>query len=148
MYTNAEIRIYPVGIYLLKVNSENSRTKCVIFSKLTKKSSEQPYWHEVIKKHWHCTAVIVINFEKIPHLFLVFHSGISGSVPGWFYQQRSKYRQVKIMKHAKTDANYTTLTKRVKLQHEKKPVLNLISMQNVGFEHTFMKFIEIFISQE
>ena len=52
------------------------------------------------------------------------------------------------MKHAKTDANYTTLTKRVKLQHEKKPVLNLISMQNVGFEHTFMKFIEIFISQE
>ena len=30
MYTNAKIRIYPVGIYLLKVNNENSKTRCVI----------------------------------------------------------------------------------------------------------------------
>ena len=52
------------------------------------------------------------------------------------------------MKHAKIDANYAILTKRVKLQHEKKPVLNLISMQSVGFEQTFMNFIEIFLLQE
>ena len=46
------------------------------------------------------------------------------------------------------DANYAMLTKRVQLQHEKKPVSNLLSMQSVGFEQTFMKFIEIFIQQE
>ena len=43
-----------------------------------------------------------VNFKKILHLFLV-------SVAGCFYQQRSKYRQVKITKH----------TKWVKVQHEK-----------------------------
>ena len=52
------------------------------------------------------------------------------------------------MKHARADANYTILTKRVKLQHEKKPVSNLLSMQSVGFEETFMKFIEILVPQE
>ena len=39
MYTNAKIRIHPVGIYLLKANNENSRTKCVICIKLTKKDT-------------------------------------------------------------------------------------------------------------
>ena len=46
------------------------------------------------------------------------------------------------------DANYTILTKRVKLQHEKKTLLNLLSIQSVGFEQTFIKFIEIFVPQE
>ena len=35
--TNAKFRIYPVGIYLLKVNNENSKKRCVIYSKLTNK---------------------------------------------------------------------------------------------------------------
>ena len=52
------------------------------------------------------------------------------------------------MKHAKPYANYAILTKRVKLQHEKKPVSNLKSMQRVDFEQTFTKFIEIFVQQE
>ena len=39
MYTNAKIRMYPVGIYLLEVNNENSRTRCVICSKLIKKDT-------------------------------------------------------------------------------------------------------------
>ena len=52
------------------------------------------------------------------------------------------------MKYAPIDANYAILTKGVKLQHEKKPVSNLLSMQSVGFEQTFMKFIKIFIPQE
>ena len=52
------------------------------------------------------------------------------------------------MKHARTDANYDILTKRVKQQHEKKPASNLLSIQSVGFEQTFMKFIEIFVPQE
>ena len=37
MYTNAKIRINPVGIYLLKVKNENCRTRCVICSKLKKR---------------------------------------------------------------------------------------------------------------
>ena len=36
------------------------------------------------------------------------------------------------------------LTKQVKVQHEKKPVLDLTFMQSVGFEQTSTKFIEIF----
>ena len=52
------------------------------------------------------------------------------------------------MKHATIDASCAILTKRVKLQHEKKAVSNLLSMQSVVFEQTFMKYIEIFIPQE
>ena len=52
------------------------------------------------------------------------------------------------MKHARTDAYYAILTKWVKLQHEKKPLSNLLSMQSVGIEQTFLKFIEIFVLQE
>ena len=50
--------------------------------------------------------------------------------------------------HATADVNCAILTKCVKLQLEKKPVSNLISMQSVGFEQIFMKFTEIFIPQE
>ena len=42
--------------------------------------------------------------------------------------------------------NYATLTKRVKPQHEKKPVSNLKRMQSEGFEQMSMKCIEIFVS--
>ena len=52
------------------------------------------------------------------------------------------------MKQARIDPNYALLTKRVTLQHEKKPVSNLLSMQSVGFEKTFMKFIQIFVPQD
>ena len=38
------------------------------------------------------------------------------------------------MKHANTGTNYAILTKPVKVQHEKKRVSNLKSMQIVGFE--------------
>ena len=44
MYTNEKIRIYPAGIQLLKVNNENSGTRCVICSKLTKKDP----WNSLI----------------------------------------------------------------------------------------------------
>ena len=49
------------------------------------------------------------------------------------------------MKHARTGANYIILTKQIKLHFEKKLVLNTKSMQNAGFEQTFMKSIEIFV---
>ena len=51
------------------------------------------------------------------------------------------------MKHARADANYAILTKRVKLQHENKPVSNLISIQSIGFKQTFVMF-KIFILQK
>ena len=47
------------------------------------------------------------------------------------------------MKHASTGTNYAILAKQVKVQHEKKPVSNLKSMQIVVFEQTSSKFIKI-----
>ena len=49
------------------------------------------------------------------------------------------------MKHARTSADDIILTKRIKLQLEKKLLSNFKSMQNVGFEQTFTKFVEIFV---
>ena len=36
--------IFPAGIYLLKVNNRNNRTRCEICLKLTVKTSEQRQW--------------------------------------------------------------------------------------------------------
>ena len=66
---------------------------------------------------------------------------------GWWLGLPAEIK-VKITKHAKTGTNYAILKKQVKLQQEKKPVLNLESIQRVGFEQTFMKFIELFVLQE
>ena len=46
------------------------------------------------------------------------------------------------MKHARRDASYAILTKLVKLQDEKKPLSNLLSMYSASFEQTFTKFID------
>ena len=39
---------------------------------------EGPHWHGDIKKHWHSSGVFIVNFDKIQHLFLVFHCWILG----------------------------------------------------------------------
>ena len=52
---------FPDGIYLLKVNNGNTRTKCEICSRLTTKRPEQC--------HWHRAGVFI---EHILHLALVF----------------------------------------------------------------------------
>ena len=52
------------------------------------------------------------------------------------------------MKHARTDTNYPILTEGNELQHEKKPALNLKSIDSVGFHQTFTKFVEIFVPQK
>ena len=62
--------------------------------------------------------------------------------------ERSKYRQAKIMKHASTGTNYAILTKRVYVQHEKKPVPNLRSIHSVVFDQASTKFIDIFVPSE
>ena len=50
---------FPVGIYLLKVNNRNTRTRSEICSKLTIKTPKRRQW-------------IIVNFENISHLVLVF----------------------------------------------------------------------------
>ena len=56
--------IFKVGIYLLKVNNRNSRTRCEICSKLTIKIPE--------RRQWRRTRIFIINFEHTSHLFLLF----------------------------------------------------------------------------
>ena len=51
------------GIYLLKVNKRNTRTKCDICLKLTIKTPE---------RHWRRSGIFIVNFEHISHLALVF----------------------------------------------------------------------------
>ena len=53
-----------VGIYLLRVNNRNIRTRCEIFSNLTIKTPEQ--------SHWCGSGVFIVNFEHILHLVPVF----------------------------------------------------------------------------
>ena len=110
MYTNSKIRISPVGIYLRKVINENSTCViwCVICSKLTKKRHQNDFIDMKTLKNIEIALVSLLltlkrfhNFSQ--YLFLEFREVI---VAGWVSQQRSKYRQVKIMKHARTDANY------------------------------------------
>ena len=54
----------PVGIYIFKVNKRNTRTRCELCSKLTIKTPE--------RRHWRRSGVIIVNFEHILHLTLVF----------------------------------------------------------------------------
>ena len=54
----------PAGIYLLKVNNRNTRTRCDISSKLTIKIQEQ--------HHWRRSGIFIVNFEHISDLVLVF----------------------------------------------------------------------------
>ena len=53
---------YPAGIYLLRVNNRNTRTRCE--TKLTIKTPERP--------HWHHSDVFIVNCEHISNLVLVF----------------------------------------------------------------------------
>ena len=52
----------PVGIYLLKVNNRNTRTRCKICSKLTIKTPERR----------RRSGVFIVNFEYISYIPLVF----------------------------------------------------------------------------
>ena len=56
----------PPGIYLLKVNNRNARTRCEICSKLTMKILKQRHW---------CRSGAFI--EHISHFFLIFYCYLS-----------------------------------------------------------------------
>ena len=55
---------YLAEVYLLKVNKRNTRTRCEVCSKLTIKTPERRYWH--------CSGVLIVNFEHILHFVLIF----------------------------------------------------------------------------
>ena len=55
---------HQVGIYLFKVHSRNTRTRCKICLKLTIKTQE--------RRHWRRYVVSIVNFEHISHLALVY----------------------------------------------------------------------------
>ena len=72
----------PAGVYLLKVNNKNTKTRCEICSKLTIKAL----------RHWRHSGVFVVNFEHISHLALVFllltlnkQLPTGGILRGWLY---------------------------------------------------------------
>ena len=54
----------PAGIYVLKVNHRNTRTRCELCSKLTTKIPE--------RRHWSCSGIFIVNSEHTLHLVLVF----------------------------------------------------------------------------
>ena len=55
---------YPTGIYLLKVNNRNTRTRYEICSKLTIKLPE--------RREWRHSGISIVNLEYISQLVLVF----------------------------------------------------------------------------
>ena len=61
MFFNEQL---PAGIYLLKINNRNTRTRREICSELTIK---MPEWRQ-----WRRSGVFIVNFEDISHLVLVF----------------------------------------------------------------------------
>ena len=55
---------YPAGNYAFKVNNRNTRKKCEICLELTIKTPERHQWYR--------SGVLIVNFEHISHLVLVF----------------------------------------------------------------------------
>ena len=55
---------FPAGTYMFKVNNRNTRTRCEICSELTINTPE--------RRQWRRSCVIIVNFERISHLVLVF----------------------------------------------------------------------------
>ena len=55
---------FPAGIYRLKVNNRNIRTRYEICLKLIIKIPEG--------RHWRRSGIFIVNFEHISHLALVF----------------------------------------------------------------------------
>ena len=71
------LRYFTANIYLLKVNSRNTTKRCEICSKLTIKIPERRLWRR--------SGVLIVNFEQISHLFLLFLLlTLNSYMRGWF----------------------------------------------------------------
>ena len=56
---------FPAGIYMLKVNNKNTRTRCNYMFKVNNEDTRA-------KRQWRRSGVFIVNFEHISHLVLVF----------------------------------------------------------------------------
>ena len=71
--------INPVGNYMLKVNSKNTRTRCEICLKLTIKTTERPDCCR--------SGVVIVNFEQVNAGWEVL---IKGAIPRIFREKRQE----------------------------------------------------------
>ena len=71
-----KLSFFPAGIYLLKVNNRNTRTRCEICSKLTKKIPERR------------PGIFIVKFEHISHLVRVSIVNFEHEIDGWVVRQR------------------------------------------------------------
>ena len=80
------MRSFPAGIYLLKVNNRNTRTRCERCSKLT------------IKTLWRCSSVFIVNFEYISTLYssvsIVIVENVISGWAGGFLSDTTEERNV------------------------------------------------------
>ena len=63
-----KMSFYTAGIYLLEFNNRNTRTRCEICSKLTRKIPERRQWRRsgvFIVKFEHISSVYTVNFEHV-----------------------------------------------------------------------------------
>ena len=60
----SDIEMLAVDIYLFKVNNRKTRKRCKICSRSTINTKE--------RRQLRCCGVLIVNFEHISHLFLVF----------------------------------------------------------------------------
>ena len=81
------IFVNAAGIYLLKVNNRNTKTKPAICSRLTIKALE--------RCHWRRSGVFNVNFKHISHFVLMFLSltlnmqlPVGQGYHKWFYKKR------------------------------------------------------------
>ena len=70
MKSEKSLDTLPAGIYLLKVNNRNTRTKCEICSKLTIKTPERRLWPIP------CSSVSIVNFEKVNAGWLIARNAV------------------------------------------------------------------------
>ena len=99
---------------------------------------EQSQWHGDFKKHWCSSGVFIVNFEIIPHLSISLLN--LGNCCKLCYQQRSKYRQVKITKHTSTCTIYAIFTgSNYNMRRNLYQILKI--MQIVGFEQTLQNLL-------
>ena len=74
---NVNAQKYLPGIYLLKVNNRNTRTRCEVFSKLTIKTTERR------QCQWRRSGVFIVNFEHISPYFSVSIINFEHEIAGW-----------------------------------------------------------------
>ena len=74
-----------MGIYLLKVNNRNTRTRCEICSKLTIKTPERRQWR---RSGWRRSGVFIVNFEHISHLILFLLLTLNMLLPSGYQSER------------------------------------------------------------